>query len=75
MAAIERPKDSEYKTGSVKIKGRPANDPIFRIEIGNYSVLYKRIDGNVHVVDMENRGEICDKSRTRRSHYVKGDTL
>lgn len=63
---IERLKDSVDRTGSVKIQGRPANDPMFRIEIGNYRVFYKRINGNVHVVDMENRGEIYDKGRTRR---------
>ncbi len=65
LEAIEKLKDSVERTGSVKIQGRPANDPMFRIEMGNYRVFYKRINGNIHVVDMENRGEIYDKRRTR----------
>lgn len=63
LAAIESLKDPMNRRGSIKIQGRPPNDPMFRIDTGAYRIYYKRIEGKVHVVEMENRQSAYDKKR------------
>ena len=63
---LESLRNPEVLRGSKKIKGRPKRDPMFRIEVGNYRVFYKRIGGKVHAIDMEHRGEIYSKGRARK---------
>ncbi len=55
MQRIEVLKDPLHRRGSIKIQGRPANDPMFRIESGNYRIFYKRVGSDIHVVDIRHR--------------------
>ncbi len=55
---IESLRDPNNRKGSVKVKGRPANDPVFRVRRGNYRIFYKRVGGEVHVVHMEKRQRV-----------------
>ncbi len=66
LAAIDSLKVPTNIRGSVKIEGRPANDPMFRIDKDAYRIFCKRLEGKVHVVDMENRQGAYDKGRTRK---------
>ena len=63
---LEALRDPENRRGSIKIKGRPKRDPMFRIETGSYRIFYKRISGKVHAIDMEHRGQIYNKGRARK---------
>ena len=45
LAAMEGLKDPVNRRGSIKIQGRPSNDPMFRIDKGAYRIYYKRIEG------------------------------
>lgn len=45
LAAVEGLKDPVNRRGSLKIQGRPSNDPMFRIDKGAYRIYYKRIKG------------------------------
>lgn len=63
LTAIESLKDPVNRRRSIKIQGRPSNDPMFRIDKGAYRIYYKRIEGKVHVVEMENRQSAYDKKR------------
>ena len=53
------------RRGSRKIEGRSANDPMFRINIGNYRVFYKWIGGEVHAVEMEHRQGAYGKGKQK----------
>ena len=55
MERIEALRNPQNRRGSIKIQGRSANDPMFRIESGNYRIFYKRIGPDVHVVDIRHR--------------------
>ena len=63
---LEALRNPQNRRGSIKIRGRPKKDPMFRIETGNYKIFYKRIGGKVHAVDMDHRGEIYNKGRTKK---------
>ena len=58
---IESLKDPLNRRGSKKIRGRPANDPMFRIEKRPYRIFYKRFSGRIHVVDMDHRQGAYDR--------------
>ncbi|MDE3256220.1 MAG: hypothetical protein OYM47_00090 [Gemmatimonadota bacterium] len=58
---IESLKDPLNRRGSKKIKGRPANDPMFRIEKRPYRIFYKRYSGQIYVVDMVHRQGAYDR--------------
>ena len=51
-------KDPFKRRGSVKIVGRPPDDPRFRIAVDVYRVLYKREGSKVHVIDMDHRKDV-----------------
>ena len=58
---IESLKDPLNRRGAKKIRGRPANDPMFRIEKRPYRIFYKRFSGRIDVVDMEHRQGAYDR--------------
>ena len=58
---IESLKDPLNTRGSKKIRGRPANDPMFRIEKRPYRIFYKRFSGQIYVVDMDHRQGAYDR--------------
>lgn len=55
LERIDDLKNPQNLRGSIKIRGRPANDPMFRIKTGNYRIFYKRIGRDVHIVDIRHR--------------------